>query len=132
MALATYTDGGAFFKAEDYTKAVALLFLVNDTDPSAPDPFNAGNTRLEVRANLSVFWNNSDLDGDPEDKGEVSVTNGVLAKELARYVGEEVAVTVGKPSGKKYWKFTPTDPSVTEKVAAYIEKRDAEDDLDNL
>jgi len=130
MAFAKIPSGGGdFFKPAD-AEGFTLLVEPKHFFPQQNHPFNPGEFRDEATADVTLFDSNFKAVNVLE---EAKFTNGVLANTIGDLLkqggqGQMFVATVGKPNGKRYWKFFGVSDSVEEKVAKYVETRNAEFD----
>ena len=131
MALSNGTgSGGDYIKPEDYRDAKAVLIEPSKILHDQPSKF--GGTRNIAVADVTIFNNANTLDGQEEPiilRG-ARLTGQALVRDLEGLVGEG---TVGKffpapnsKGSKPIWVTRPVDQAIYERVAAYVEKRDAD------
>lgn len=145
MSLAEYKHKTRkFFSPRKYENAAAIIFAVDHVDHHVKG--YGGVDADQVFADITIFNTIDDIDNDTPEV----INNGVLEKrryddggqhsmirELESYQGEEQAfrlVKVQTKSGNSAVVLRALDDAVYDKVAAWVENRDAatDDDLDNI
>ena len=132
MALKTKTKGGgAYFDAKEYVKAKAVLIEVHDFLKDQPNGNFEGKRDVAI-ADITIFPTTDSLNGDAEVvfMPRVQITGKGLTSDLEGEEGEQLAYGLEiKPNKKAGYRPFPVwrelDESVSEKVAAYLESRDA-------
>lgn len=124
--------GGAYFKGKDYLKAVAILVEPLEFRADQPNG-NFPGTRDIVVADVTVFVNADALNGDVEPtiikraqisgKGLTSDLEGEEGNQLVYGLAMKPSKT---PGYQPFAVWRELDESITEKVQAYYEKREAD------
>lgn len=125
------SGGGDFFKPAD-AEGFTLLIEPKRFLPQQPHPFEPGEYRDEAVADVTFFDANFKAVNVVQG---AKFTNGVLANTVGDVLkdnGQDAmfVATVGKPAGKRYWRFNGVSDAVEQKVAKYVEERNS--DFDNL
>lgn len=125
MALAKFTNGGAFFAKDDHLDADVILFEPTKIERNVPSNNPRFGPQDIVHAAVTVFYDGR----DPIGLGSVKVTGKALTGDLEGYMGQQVAARIvlkaNTNGGKDFPVLRPAAPAAESRVEKYLEDRDA-------
>ena len=127
MALKNTVSGGKFVKMTDYADAKAILFEPKDVEEDVPNT-KFGGTRDLLHTDMTVFDKAALDGGKPVVLKNVIITEKAMVNAYKGDIRDQfVAQLKLKPNdkGRDFYVPVGVDDAIYEKVAAYLEQREA-------